>query len=82
MPNTNHYHVLSGLTGGYLPNTNDYCKTRRDAEASARWLAEGLRFDGIQISGSASAGWYDVRNGREYIEITKCSEADCSEDDF
>lgn len=76
-----HYHVLSGLTGGYIPNTNDYCKTRRDAEASARWLAQRMRDDEIKVSGSASAGWYDCGE-YEYIEITSCTEPDCTEEEF
>ena len=76
-----HYHVLSGLTGGYMPNTNEMCATRKEAEASARWLAQSMRDQDIKVSGSASAGWYDCGKW-EYIEITKCSEPDCSEDDF
>ena len=73
----NHYHVLSGLTGGYMPNTNDVCTSRRDADASARWLAQTMRDSNLKVSGSASAGWYDVGE-YEYIEVTTCNEPDCT----
>lgn len=73
-----HYHVLSGLTGGYLPNSNDVCATRREAEASARWLASTFRDDETRVSGSARDGWYNVGE-YEYIKITECMEPDCME---
>lgn len=77
-----HYHVLCGMTGGYMPNSNYYAATRKDAEASARELAANARSDEYTcVTGSASSGWYDVGKN-EYIEIMKCFEDDCSEEDF
>lgn len=77
-----HYHVLSGLTGGYLPNTNDVYTSRKAAQSGAAWLAASYRdteaYVFAEVTGSAKAGWYDVGRN-EYIAITECVEEDCLE---
>lgn len=35
-----HYHVLSGLTGGYLPNSVTCLRHESDSDARRAWLAE------------------------------------------
>ncbi len=76
-----HYHVLCGLTGGYMPNSNEVYRTRRDAEAGARWLAESFRDGETKVRGSASAGYYECGKW-EYIEINPCTETDCETDNY
>jgi len=77
----NHYHVFSGLTGGYLPNLNEVHTSKRSAQSSASWLADQSRFDDIEVSGSAKAGWYDIGE-HEYIEVTACQESDCESSEY
>ena len=71
-----HFHVLSGLAGGYLPNENQVYRTRAKAEEAARELADQFREDGERVSGSAKAGFFTVGK-HQYIEIANCDEAEC-----
>lgn len=75
-----HYHVLMGLSGGYMPNTNDMFSSRRAAESYAASLASEARESGEHVSGSAKSGYYSVGD-TECIEINDCYEDGCSEDD-
>lgn len=70
-----HYHVLQGLAGLYMPNTNDVFKSRREAEKSSAWNASNARKEGYKVTGSARAGYYSVGE-HECIEITECTEPD------
>lgn len=74
-----HYHVLMGLTGGYMPNSNAMFTNRREAESYAASLASEAREAGDTVSGSAKSGYYSIGDS-ECIEINDCYE-DCSEDD-
>ena len=38
-----HYHVLAGMKGGYLADTNDTYNTKREALQAARGAAKGAR---------------------------------------
>ena len=76
-----HYHVLCGLRGMYMPNSNDVHATRKGAESGAAWLAETYRDDGeTRVTGSARHGYYTVGDN-ECIEITVCDAADCMRGD-
>ncbi len=80
MPNTKHFHCLSG-DHGYMPDDNIPCKTRGQALACATDKAQELRSEGIKVDGKKSDGYYEVPNGQgaglEYIEVTECHETDC-----
>lgn len=71
-----HYHVLCGLRGCYMPNSNNVHRTRRDAERDAAWCADDRRGYGDKVTGSARQGYYEVGEG-ECIEITTCTDATC-----
>lgn len=87
-----HYHVLCGMGGGYMPNTNDLCSTKRSAEDTAKWHADQWREEAwhaaecgekLTIRGNKREGYvissdspYDLGH---YIEIVECCEEDCSE---
>ena len=74
-----HYHVLQGLQGGYMPDSNNYHTSRRSAEADARWLARDARDSEYEVRGSAKAGLYTIGDNL-MIEITECDEPDCGEE--
>lgn len=73
-----HYHVLFGLSGGYLPSDNAVFRTLREARSYAADLAREIReYEGKKVVGSARLGYYDVGD-YEYIEITDpCYEPEC-----
>lgn len=75
-----HYHVLMGLTGGCMPNSNAMFTSRRAAEIYAAALANEAVNAGDTVSGSAKSGYYSIGDS-ECIEINDCYEDDCSEDD-
>ncbi len=77
-----HYHVLVGLSGGYMPNQNlGPFTSKRQAERVAAEIARIFRDQGLEVRGSAAAGYYSVGDfGCEYIEITRCFEPECLED--
>ena len=75
-----HYHVLCGLRGMYMPNSNAAHATRKAAERDAAWCADDRRNDGETVTGSARSGYYTVGE-YECIEITTCDTADCVGDD-
>lgn len=80
-----HYHVLVGSEGGYLPDSNYYCTTRRQAEAIATSEARFIMDDeGCHKSGSAKSGLIVIDTGLRLdtiIEVTECQEPDCGEED-
>lgn len=84
-----HYHVLVGLEGGYMPDTNHFCKTLQEAIQCAIEEKEISLDCGMQVSGN-------IRHDRLYIctpsdaeaytlntliEITECAETECNEND-
>jgi hypothetical protein len=78
MARGDHFHVLVGLCGLYMPNENLVYQTRKEAEAGAREIAEQFRDDGERVTGSARAG-YLVGNS-ECIEVTGCDDPECLRD--
>lgn len=79
VPHGGHWHVLVGLRGCYMPDTNDVYRTRRDAERGARWWAEQCRDDGeTKVRGSARAGYYTVGEHNQ-IEVVHCTVDGCME---
>ena len=71
-----HWHVLAGLQGCYMPNTNYAHRTLKEAEADAAEQAETARDEGYKVTGSARSRWYEVGE-HQCIEIVDCHEADC-----
>jgi hypothetical protein len=74
-----HFHVLTGLAGGYMPNDNHVYSTRAEAEDAAHDLAEEFREQGETVSGSAKDGFFTVGKN-EYIEVVDCGRAECLRD--
>ena len=86
-----HYHVLVGSEGGYMPDSNYYCRTKRGAEALAAGEAAYIMDSGYQMpdkadwyhkSGSARSGLISIDCGRSLdtiIEVTECDEEDCED---
>ena len=74
-----HYHVLQGLSGGYMPNTNEACRMLTQAREVAKWWAGVRREEGDKVYGSARIGWYDVGE-HEHILITSPCYDDCDID--
>jgi len=71
-----HYHVIAGLSGGYLPNSNEVYQTKREALAGARFHLDGYREAGEKVRGSAKAGYWQARKSEslpdtwwDYVEI-------------
>jgi hypothetical protein len=94
IPSTRHYHVLCGLQGGYMPDSNDVCSTLTEAYAIARDL-KSLFTDDIDENNKPM--WYvygDIRKDHQYriesrtsethlgyiISINECFEDDCQEE--
>jgi hypothetical protein len=83
-----HYHVLLGMSGGYMPDTNAVVRTRRDAEETARWYAREFRDhpELFRVTGSARDGLYVIERKEAIdalpylIEIVECFEPDCGEE--
>jgi hypothetical protein len=60
----------------YMPDTDEVCRSRRDAEASATEHASFAREFGDSVTGSARSGRYYI--GEHYgIEITECDDKSC-----
>ena len=91
-----HYHVMSGMGGGYTPNRVDTFSSRRAAERYAadtarEWEDQEYQHDDPADrrakSGSARSGGYvfqrdDPYDLGEYINIDgPCHETECEEDD-
>ena len=88
-----HYHVLTGMRGGYMPDDNAYCATLAEARQCAKSAADSYRDEWeddkpiYRVSGNMRDG-YEVmpRDADEhtlgyYIQINECSEPDCSADE-
>jgi hypothetical protein len=79
-----HYHVFSGLQGGYLPNTNDVYTSKRAALAAGAEMAREYRENGEKVRGGA--GYWEAREGMfpgemyDYISVEACCETDCADE--
>ena len=88
-----HYHVLEGLEGLYMPDSNYVCATRREAELLAATIAAEAKDDQAQSEEYKPRAEWELRmdevpwhgsaragyytNGICRIEINICYEADC-----
>ena len=71
-----HFHVISGLAGGYIPNTNEVYTTKREAIQGAMFHVEQYREAGERVRGSIKAGYWQARESEshpgvfwDYVEI-------------
>jgi hypothetical protein len=83
-----HYHVLVGLTGGYLSDSNYFCATKGEAQETAHQEAERFRDDywedkTVKVRGNMRDGYIVYRDGVDWmgIWITECYEEDCWEEE-
>jgi hypothetical protein len=83
---TKHYHVIAGLQGGYIPNSNDQYPTKRDALAGAMWHVDQYRESGEKVRGSKRAGYWIARESEslpgtfwDYVEVTGPCFDDCED---
>ena len=81
-----HYHVIAGLAGGYLPNTNDMYPTKRDALQGAMWHVEQYLDSGEKVRGSQRSGFWMARESEslpgtfwDYIEVSGPCRDECEE---
>lgn len=80
---TKHYHVLTGLQGGYLPNSQYAVETYEEAITASANDAEAFNadiphdeLDADEFTGG-DGFW---ANGRELIEVSECNEPECYDD--
>jgi len=79
-----HYHVIAGLRGGYLPNTNEVYTSRKDAVRGAQFHLEAYRDAGEKVLGSARSGFWIARESEslpgtfwDYVEVSDpCTDAE------
>ncbi len=75
-----HYHVLIGLRGLYMPNTNHVCSTLVEARGLAKETAENFRDEDTSVR-RINADYYTFgprRGGHnECIEVSVCDETRC-----
>lgn len=89
-----HYHVISGMGGGYMPNSNEVYSTKAAAQDAAKWHADEWRelivdaaADGekYRVQGNKREGYVLTRDSPydlgEYIEIIECTEEGCEDCD-
>ena len=86
MARKKHYHVLVGMEGGYMPDSNYYADTRKDAvdialeevrrhrDQGRGYTVTGNARDGIWIFHSPYDGAHTLCT---YIEIPDCEDPDC-----
>jgi len=89
-----HCHVLVGLEGGYLPDSNYYFADRRVARAAAKAEAEHLadyEYDEESGAKASVAGGPDlytleIENAspthlRTYVEVADCDDESCKDEE-
>lgn len=78
-----HYHVIAGLQGGYIPNTNEVWQFKGEALDAAAWIVDGYRDAEQRVVGSKRAGFWQAREMSmggfaDYVEVTgPCFDPDC-----
>lgn len=84
-----HYHLTSGLRGGYIPNRVEYYSRKTDAIRSARDLVAEYRDGGDKVRGTAYSsrdtdlvGHWIARESEsipgtfwDYINVRRCTDA-------
>ena len=79
MDNT-HYHVLIGLQGCYMPDSNYPCETYQQARDLAAYFLLQEREDGIEVA-TVLRGYLWAVGEYNQIEITEgCRHPECMED--
>jgi len=83
-----HSHILEGMEGGYMPDSNTLYRTKREALGGMRWSAESARGDGFAVTGSAERGFYILDRsylgafGLDlYIALVEDCDEDCDPDE-
>jgi hypothetical protein len=76
-----HYHVLVGLCGLYMPDSNVVFTSKREAQSYARDEAERARDDGERVRKipHAGHGYYQVGDSH-CIEVADCDQPECLSD--
>ena len=73
-----HYHVLHGMAGMYLPNVNHITTTKREAWNIAQEELRNDRKSGMKVSKVGNQEWQVVDGGTDYTcEIAACDYVDC-----
>lgn len=75
-----HYHVLVGLPGGYMADSNDRYDSRDAAVDGALWHVRNLRDEGSHVRGSGREGYWRTTDDRTTVRISRCTLADCTGD--
>ena len=80
-----HYHVISGLSGGYMPDTNDVYRDLADAIAGLAWMVrEVADCCDNQVHACYELSWMYAKfapgHGVEIAEVLECEETDCMAD--
>jgi len=84
------YAVTQGLPGGYMPDTCDHYRTKREAEQGAKFWADVYRKDWdvkYRVEGSMRSGRYDVYDDSKtcdhvaVIEVNKIGWEDFEEEE-
>ena len=85
-----HFHVISGLAGGYMPNSNDLYLTEESAKGGLEWVKENLLEDDTLpeeeqtekdrfTQGSIEEQIIYNEDGSYYAEINDCDQIECLE---
>ena len=73
-----HYHVLHGMAGLYLPNVNEVATTKQEAWNMAQWELRIDREAGRKVTKVGKQEWSLVDASTDYIcEIATCYETGC-----
>jgi len=79
---TKHYHVLGGLSGGYMPDSNSWYKSIKQARESMKELVTMSRIFGERFTGSMKKCYFVSTNNNYYFEVTECFEKECLTEEF
>ena len=72
-----HWHVLAGLQGLYMPETNDVYESRAEAREGAGMVAEAWQEDRPDLEMTRHCADY-YRIGQFSVEVTECDSPDCN----
>jgi hypothetical protein len=76
-----HYHVLVGMCGLYMPDSNVVFERLRDAQRYARDEADAAREQGDRVRKVPGVGHGYYTIGSNYcIEVTDCDQPECLHD--
>ena len=73
-----HYHILHGMEGLYMPNVNHVATTKREAWNVAQEELRHDRNEGRKVTKVGNQEWHVTGDGTDYIcEIAACGYQDC-----